>query len=40
MFIASKYEDITPLFLKTMVKKVSHGKIRGDQILKLEREIV
>ena len=22
MFIASKYEDITPLYLKTMVKKV------------------
>ena len=40
MFIASKYEDITPLFLKTMVKKVSHGKIKGDTILKLEREIV
>ena len=27
MFIASKYEDITPLYLKTIVKKVSHGKI-------------
>ena len=40
MFIASKYEDITPIYLHTMVKKVSHGKIRGSQILKLEREIV
>ena len=30
MFIASKYEDITPLYLKTMVKKVSHGKIKGE----------
>ena len=40
MFIASKYEDITPLYLKTMVKKVSHGKIKGEQIMKLEREIV
>ena len=40
MFVASKYEDITPLYLKTMVKKVSHGKIKADQIMKLEREIV
>ena len=40
MFVASKYEDITPLYLRTMVKRVSHGKIKGDQILKLEREIV
>ena len=30
MFIASKYEDITPLYLETMVKKVSHGKIKGE----------
>lgn len=36
MFIASKYEDITPLYLKTMVKKVSHGKIKGSSILKYE----
>ena len=27
MFLASKYEDITPLYLKTMVNKVSHGKV-------------
>ena len=40
MFIASKYEDITPLYLKTMVKKVSHGKIKGKEILDLEKEIV
>ena len=27
MFVASKFEDITPLYLKTMVNKVSHGKV-------------
>ena len=27
MFLASKFEDITPLYLKTMVNKVSHGKV-------------
>ena len=27
MFLASKFEDITPLYLKTMVGKVSHGKV-------------
>ena len=39
MFVASKYEDITPLYLKTMVKKVGHNKIQGKEILDLEKEI-
>ena len=27
MFIASKYEDITPLFMQTIIDKVTHGKM-------------
>ena len=40
MFIASKYEDITPIYMKTMINKVSHGRFKKEQILELEREIV
>jgi hypothetical protein len=40
MFIASKYEDVTPIFLTTMVKKVGHNRLQDKEILSLEREIL
>jgi hypothetical protein len=40
MFIASKLEDVTPIFLETMVKKVCHSRLTHNQILKLERIIL
>lgn len=40
MFIASKYEDVTPIFLSTMVKKVGHNRLKDKEILALEREIL
>jgi hypothetical protein len=33
MFIASKYEDIFPLLMKTVVGKIGHGKIAQESIL-------
>lgn len=32
MFIASKYEDIYPLMMKTMVNKIAHNKYNEDEI--------
>ncbi len=30
MFIASKYEDITPIYMKTLVSKIGHNKFSRD----------
>jgi len=32
MFMASKYEDVFPLLMKTVVGKIGHGKISADSI--------
>lgn len=40
MFIASKYEDVYPLLMKTVVQKIGHNKIPQSQILKCEQEIL
>jgi len=40
MFVASKYEEITPLFMRTMVSKIGHGMIPKSSILARERDIV
>ena len=32
MFLASKYEDIEPLFMRTVVKKVGHSKFTPEEI--------
>jgi len=40
MFIASKLEDVTPIFLETMVKKVCHSRLTHNQILNLEKIIL
>ena len=34
MFIASKYEDITPLFMATVVKRIGHNRFSKDAILR------
>jgi len=32
MFLASKYEDVQPLLMRTMIKKIGHGKFIPRQI--------
>ena len=40
MFMASKYEDVFPLLMKTVVNKIGHGKINADMIRTKEIEIL
>jgi hypothetical protein len=40
MFLASKYEDIYPLKMKTVYEKIGHGKLEVATIKKLELEIM
>ena len=40
MFLASKYEDIYPLKMKTVFEKIGHGKIEVSRIKKLELDIL
>lgn len=40
MFLASKYEDIYPLKMKTVFEKIGHGKLEIEQIKKVELEMM
>ena len=40
MFIASKYEDVIPLHLETVVKKIAHSKLPKEAILAKEQDIL
>lgn len=40
MFMASKYEDIFPLLMKTVYNKIGHKKITVDSIRERELEIL
>jgi hypothetical protein len=40
MFIASKFEDIYPLKMKTIYDKIAHQKIDIERIKRLELEIM
>ncbi len=40
MFIASKYEDVIPLLMKTVVNKIGHGKFPIELIQSKELEIL
>lgn len=40
MFMASKYEDIYPLLMKTVYNKIGHQKISHDNIRQREMEIL
>ena len=40
MFIASKFEDVRPLFLDTVIEKITHGKMRKSEIIKRELDIM
>jgi hypothetical protein len=37
MFISSKYEDLSPLLMKTIINKIGHGKFSLSGVL--EREV-
>jgi hypothetical protein len=40
MFIASKYEDVFPLLMKTVFNKIGHKKISEEDIINKEMEIL
>lgn len=40
MFMASKYEDVYPLLMKTVFNKIGHSKISVDAIRAKEIEIL
>ena len=40
MFTASKYEDVRPLAMDQVLKKVAHGKFSCEDIQKRELEIM
>ena len=40
MYIASKYEDVSPLLMKTIVNKIGHNKFELPNIEKRELEIL
>ena len=40
MFIASKYEDITPLYMQTIVIRIGHHRFTRGAVLELERDIL
>lgn len=40
MFVASKYEEVIPLMMKTMVNKIAHTKFSREQIQEKEIEIL
>lgn len=39
MFIASKYEDICPLLMRTVINKIGHGKFTVKDVTQRELEI-
>ncbi len=40
VFIASKYEDIVPIFMKQILDDVGHFKFTRTHILSMEREML
>jgi hypothetical protein len=40
MFVASKFEDVIPLKMKTIFDKIAHGKIEIAKIKKVELELM
>lgn len=40
MFMASKYEDVYPLLMKTVLTKIGHGKISAEVIRNKEMELL
>jgi hypothetical protein len=39
MFVASKYEEVVPIYMNTMTKRVSHNKLSENQISSAEKEL-
>ena len=40
MFVASKYEDITPLFMQTLLTRIGHNRFSQSDVLSLEKDIL
>jgi hypothetical protein len=40
MFIASKYEDVVPILMRTVINKIGHNKFTQQQIQEKEIEIL
>ena len=39
IYMASKFEDITPISVSHVVNKISHGKFKPKQVVEIERNI-
>ena len=40
IFIASKYEDVKPIYLKKLLLKVAHNKFTQDEVIEAEGVIL
>lgn len=40
MFLASKYEDVHPLLMRTVVNKIGHNKFSGKEVQVREAELL
>jgi Cyclin, N-terminal domain len=40
MFISSKYEDLSPLLMRTVINKIGHGKYTVKSVLERELDIL
>ena len=40
MFLASKYEDVTPLYMQTIVIRIGHHRFTRQAVLEQERDIL
>ena len=40
MFIATKYEDVIPLLMRTIIKKIGHDKFTKAQVTAMELELL
>jgi hypothetical protein len=40
MFVASKVQDVVPLYMRTILTKVGHGRLKQHEILDMEKKIL
>ncbi len=40
MFLASKLEDVVPMFMKEIVRDATHGKFTSNEIIKAENRVI
>ena len=40
MFVASKVQDVVPLYMRTILTKIGHGRLKQHEILDMEKQIL